>query len=517
MARLSAGVEISSSAIRLALVSFRPNPTVVQVLEQELGRGEDARAGAIAAQALDRLRAKHANVHLAFTPGRPGAMRHQLFVTPKRLRQAELKALALRELKRDSALDQNSALVALERLGPMDGPAAGDTHLLVALAKGEVEPAAAALLNERKVVRSATSSAMALYRAAAVSDLPTQGVTALVLLDQRHSSLIVLDEGLPRFFRDLPGLSGAREVVSEGAASQALARELEISLVYFAQQHRPKQVETVMVVGAPALADPVAHSLEESPKYRVVRFGPSPKLAVDPAVKGPLSPFAVAIGAALGPKTRPVPDVLPVELKGRPERAIAFVGIALLVVALMTVIVQVRRGRFVAFEREQTRLSTWRDRYQDVARKVQNAKKIDAELAQAQAWKHLFDHYDRYHRRAAELFYALPAALPADAKLTSLLLAPPLPSAGGEKTVPSSKAPNWQLKLKGIVEAQDLPSAQTELASLVANARKLPAVTDAVLEPITQPTTKEDAKQGALRLPFTLDLSVRDTIEELEP
>ncbi len=513
--RLSAGVEVNASALRIALVVPRPTPTVVKVYEQELAPGDEVRAGLLAAQALDRLGAKGADVHLAFAPGRPGASRHQLFVAPRKLRAAELNQLALRELKRDTTLDAGAALFAVERLGLAEGEGSGDSHLLVALARAEVEPVAAALLDAKKVVRSATSSAMALYRAAAVSGLPADGVVALALLERRRSSLIVLDHGVPKFFRNLPSAFGAgHDAADEAVASQALARELDLSLVYFAQQFRPKQVGTVMIVGEPAFADRVSDWLEESPKYEVMRFGASPRLAIDPAVTGSLAPFAVAIGAALGPKSRAVPDLLPAELKGQPERALVFVAAGVVLLAFVAGTVHLRQSHVERLDRQTARLDRDRNAFAQLARRVEAASKIDLLATDAQRWEELFEDQDSYHRRAARLLYSLPSAVPAHAKLllAELRGAPPLRLQPGQPPPAKGTAPNLQLHLEGTVKAADIDSAQAELRSLVEAAEKLPTVTSAELAPIKAPATTG----GILELPFTLDLAVRDRLPELK-
>lgn len=509
--RLSAGVEVTASSVRIALLSLKASPTVLKCEEVPVNPGEEQRCGAIISQALERLGARDADVHLAFS-GQPGTVRHQLFVAPDKLTRAELRAVAARELKRDASLDLKNAVFAVSSLGKDETEAGGQRHLLVALHREQLEEVATGLLDHKRVVRTATTAPMALFRAATVADVPEQGIVALALLDPRRSSLIVLEKGVPRFFREIPTAFGTGRESDNSLVAQALARELDISLVYFAQQHRPRQVDTVMIVGEPAVADRVSEWMEEVPKYRVVRFGAGPKLAVDPAVTANLSAFAVAIGAALGPKVKAVPDLLPTELRGRPERAYALVAAAVVAVLFLAVTVQLRQKHVQQRLTETARAEAARNDYSDLEHRVELASRTDVQASQARKWQELFENHDTYHLRYAQLLHGIPRALPDRAKVTVLDISDPSKRSnlvpGVPVGAPAADAPNLRLHLEGLVRAGDVSTAQGDLRLLVQTLERMPTVKSVELSPIKAPA---GSAGGLLDLPFTIDVLVHNT------
>jgi hypothetical protein len=397
-----------------------------------------------------------------------GLSKHHLFETPK-MTKNELKALVQREMKKDGSLDLTNAVHVIEEVATESE--AVRRQLLVVLQREQIEQTAAMLLANKRRLRSATTAPMALYRAASVATVPPDSIVALALLDPRRSSLLVLDKGVPRMFRDIPTFLASREGADETVAAQALARELDLSLVYFAQQNRPKQVDTVVVVGAPGIAERVSEWAEEADKYRVVRFGAGPKLAVAPGLTANLAAYAVAIGAALGPKVRAIPNLLPTELRSKPEESYALTA-AGFAAALFLGATEMRR-RDIKDERIEVeqQVDVARGEYERLKKLINAAEERDKQERQALMWHAQFEQHDRHRLVGSKLVQNLSVAMQPKTKITSLLIgeiATPARLPNGQTV---ADQPNLRLQLDGLVRDRGLTngSANNEVNKVKLN------------------------------------------------
>jgi hypothetical protein len=488
--KLVAGVECSGTGIRIALLTLKPVPTVIHCEEIQVQPGDEPRIGILVSP-------------------QPAPGRHYLFTAPK-LTRSELLQVAVRELKRDGTVDPNNAYYTVDALEAADteGGGKGQRYLLVALAKEPVDVAALALLESKLVVRSATTSAMGLMRAAQVTDLPTSGITALAQLDIRRSTLLVLENGVPRFFRDIPTsfAKGGREGADDALIAQALARELDISLVFFAQQFRPKQVDTVMIVGDAEVADRVSEWLEESQTYKVVRFGANPKLRTQPNTPSNLLPYAAAVGAALGGvKRAPASDLLPSDLRGRPERVIA-TGIAAAVVILELVgIMQLRAQAVHRTDEAEARLLNAKTQFDEMKSHITAASELDDAASHSDVWHGFFDNVDLYHKKFAGFLFHLEKTVPGRTHFTrasasTILGVRPPPPAG-------KKQSDIRVHLEGLARNTDLMSAQGEVLNTY---RATENLTPEVLSSTLQPLPTPPVRNGVVEMPFVIDLDVTD-------
>jgi hypothetical protein len=503
--RLSVGIEIHAGGARIAVLSLKPAPTVLRCVDVPVPPGDEGRALTLMEKALTQAGVPGANIHLAFSPA-SGAMRHILFGAPK-LKKTELTQVAMRELKKDNSLDAATAYLAIESLGSDEGDAV-QRHMLVALHREPVEEAATLLAANKHVVRSATTTPMALLRASSVASLPGDGVVALALMDPRRSSLLVLDRGVPRFFRDIPTSVASIRENDETIIAQALARELDISLVYFAQQFRPKQVDTVLVVGEPSVSERVIEWMEEVPRYRLVRFGASPGLAVEPQVQESLAAYAVAIGAALGAKTKGTPDLLPAELRGRPERAYVLMGAGVLASIFLALTMSVRAGKTDRLGIENGRADLARTRYEELKRQVEDAARVDVRLGQALRWNALFEDMEAYHVRSTRIWRRLPEVMPPRAKAVALSTSDlgKRPVAPGAQPPPPGEAPNVRFHVEGVVRANDLGTAQNDLGAFIQSLESIPGA--AGVEPA--PLKSQNEGLGWVEQPYIVDVPVKN-------
>jgi hypothetical protein len=503
---LTCGIEASGIGIRIALMQLKPVPTVIHCEEIAMQPGDEPRIGGLVAKVLQKFGAPKADVHLVFSPPQPAPGRHYLFTAPK-LSKSELIQVATRELKRDGTVDPNNAYYTVEALEQVDteGGVKGQRYLLVALAKEPVDVAAVSLLDSKLVVRSATTSAMGLLRTLNITDMPATGVVAVAQLDIRRSTLLVLENGVPRFFRDIPTsfAKGGREGANDALIAQALARELDISLVFFAQQFRPKQVDTIMIVGDAEVADRVSEWLEESQSYRVVRFATNPKLKTAPNTPANLQPFAAAIGAALGGRGGPASDLLPAELRGRPERVIATIIGAVSLLLIMAVVMQLRSVSVRKGEEVDAALTTARSRFVDVQRKVTEVSALDEDTNRADRWQTFFEQTDLYHKKLGNLLFQLHKTVPPKAQFTVLLLQD-IPGVR-PPPAPGKRDYNEKLVVSGWARQTDQQAAQGDILSLfrAVQAPLTPDIGTATLAPIAK-----SALTTEVGLPFYIDAQV---------
>lgn len=499
---LTVGIEFGLQRARIAVVQLGSTPQVLYCEELNVPPGDEHRLGALCAEALNRLGAKKADVHLAFSPAATGAMRHGLFVTP-RLKGNELKQVALRELKKDALAKADASYLAAEPLDAFqDEQVEKQVNLLVAVDKDTVDQPASALLDGKCIVRTATSSSLALWRLASALDLPaTSNVCAIVQTGARRSSLLVLEQGIPRFLRDIPTTFGRGKEEDEHLLAEALARELDLSLVYFAQQHRPRHVDTVVVVGDTELAESISDWIEDGGRYHVVRFADSGKLAVAQTAPDNLLPYAVAIGAALGPKTRVVPDVLPSELRAKPERVYALAAGSVVLVLLILVMVLIRGGRLSNLEVGEERLRIAESAFNDMEKTLSSASTMDGTAARAAIWQAQFDAHDAYHKQLASLLHKLPTTVPDMTYLHTIKLSAFERDA---RALVKPDTPQWKLTVNGAVLAEDLKEAQTDLKRLVDAFEALPTVKGIDLKPIKAPLLVG----GNVELPFSFDAAL---------
>lgn len=501
--RLSVGIEFGLMKARIAVVTTGAVPQVLRCEEIIVPPGDEHRLGKLTAEAVEKLGARKADVHLAFSPSAPAAMRHALFATP-RLRRGELAQVAQRELKKDALASPATSYVSCEALDAFqEERVQKQANILVALDRETLDGPAGALLDSGCVVRSATTSPLALWRLASVADVPANGICAVVLMGYRRSFLLVLEQGVPRFLRDIPTTfsRNARENVDDSLLAEALARELDISLVYFAQQHRPRHVDTVMVVGDSELAESVGDWIEDGGGYNVVRFGASPKMSVGKDAPEDLQPFGVAIGAALGPKTRLLPDVLPDVLRAHPERLYALGAASVLVIVLVFALLQVRSGRLDNLDLAQVRLQAAQSAFSEIETKLKEAAATDQAAAAAARWQTRFDAHDRYHKQFARLLHKLPSTIPATSHLSTMNL---VAWERDARKAPTADSAQWKLTLEGAVLAGDLGSAQNELREVIQACEKLPTVKGVDLQPIQAPLLVGNS----VELPFTFDAAL---------
>lgn len=501
--RLSAGIEFGHQQARIALIAPGPVPEVLRCAEVNVPVGDEHRLAALAADALVKMGGKTADVHLAFAPPSPKAMRHGLFATP-RLRRGELQLVAERELRKDALGSPETSYLAAEPLDAFtEERVQKQANILVALDKETLEQPAKILFGKKFVVRSATTSPMALWRLWGVTEAPqSDDICAMVLMGYGRSYLLVLENGVPRFLRDIPtNFAQGTESKDDLLKAEALGRELDISLVYFAQQHRPRHVETVVVVGDTALADGVADWIEDGGGYNVLQFGPSAKLTAGKDAPEDLLPYAVAIGAALGPKTRTLPDVLPGELRSHPERAYALGAASVVLVLLIFLLVQLRTTRLDELEVAEARIRVAQSTFDDLEEKLKKAGALDSTAARAAKWREHFDAHDNFHKQLGRLLHQLPGAVP---KSTYLKRMQWTAVDRDPRAIVRAEAPQWKLMVEGVALAGDLGGAQSELRRFTQAFEELPTVKGIDLKPIRAPVTIT----GTIELPFTFDAAV---------
>lgn len=500
--RLSAGIEFGLQKARIALIAPGPVPQVLRCAEINVPVGDEHRLGPLAADALIKMGGKTADVHLAFAPSSPKAMRHGLFATP-RLRRSELQLVAARELRKDTLASPETSYMASEALDAfMEERVQKQANILVALDKETLDHPTKVLFGKKFIVRSATTSPMALWRLWGATEVPATGICAMVLMGLGRSYLLVLEQGVPRFLRDIPTtVDAGTDSRDDLLKAEALGRELDISLVYFAQKHRPRHVDTVVVVGDSALAEGVSDWIEDGGGYNVVHFGTSPKLTAAKEAPEDLLPFAVAIGAALGPKVRALPDVLPTELRAHPERAYAL-GIASVVLLLLIfMLVQLRTARLDDLEVAEARIRAAQTTYADLEQKLATAGALDSTAARAAKWRNHFDAHDKYHKQLGRLLHKLPGTVPNSTYLTRMQLS----SVDRDpRAIVRDEAPQWKLAIDGVALAGDLGGAQSELRRFTQAFEELPTIKGIDLKPIRAPVTIT----GTIELPFSFDAAV---------
>lgn len=509
--RLSAGVEIGGGSVRLVLLQPKPVPTVLRCREFPLGPGDEGAAGRLVAKALAEIGAKGANVHLAFSiPGAPPA---KLLNAPK-LKRSELRQVALRDLRRDAQMDASKLYFEIERLGTvaLEGGTTAEQYLVASLAQPQLDEVAGTLHSARYVLRSAISSSLGVLKAAGVSDLPKGKVVAVAHLDPRRSSLVIVEDGVPRFFRDFP--TDQSRMPDEEMLCQAIARELDLSLVYFMQQHRPKQVDSVLVVGTPVYADRVIELLDSHKSYGVVRFGPGEKLKVAPGVSTQLGPYAAAIGAALGEGAVPVPNVLPTELRGQPERLMAIVASSLVILATVGGILQVRATHTERLEVEEARVQAAQQQLSGLVPKVDAIARMADAAGHAEKWNGFFDAQDTRHHKLGHLLVELSRVLPDNGRLSKVTLEPAEAPAQNARTrraaarrneaAAAGNQPTHKLKVEGIVQGADLAAIQPALLAFDTDIKNLPGV----LRADRHPWKSSRPERGVEEIAFSVELFV---------
>jgi hypothetical protein len=504
--KLIAGVELHSQGARIALLTLKPVPTVVHCEEIATQPGDETRLGPLIAKALYRYGAKRADVNLVFTPPQPAPSRHQLFTAPK-LRSSELVQVAVRELKRDGTIDPANSYFCVETLetAETESGAKGKRYLLVGLAREVLDVVATSLLASKLVVRSATTSPMGILRVAALQDLPKKGCVAVCQLDPKRSMLMVLDNGIPQFFREIPTTfaRGGREGADDTLIAQALAREIDISLVFFAQQFRPKHVDHIMVVGDAEIADRVTEWLEDNESYTLVRFEANQKLTQLPNTPPNLLPFAAAIGAALARQKGAIDvDVLPSQLRGRPERVWSLAVGAVTLVVLMVAVMGARKHVVDISSEDEARLLAARNNYMDLERRIAAARNIDDSVGHAEKWEGFFEGVQLYHRRLGNFLAQLSNASPQKGAFREVKMEPaPFP----RPPPPKGKADaNLKVAIAGAVVAPDLSSAQSEVLHTYRALETIRDVQTATLSPLTN---QSNNAQGT-RLPFEVKLDL---------
>jgi hypothetical protein len=510
--KLVAGIELYSAGARLVLMTLKPVPTVVHCEEIPLQIGDEGRLGAIVAKSLHKFEAPRADVNLVFTPPLPAPGRHHLFHGPK-MRKSELAQVSVRELRREGSLDPEKAYLTVDALDSVESDAeakteaakAGQRYLIVALSREPVDVAVMGLLEAKLVVRSATTSVMGILRALSTMDLPKQGCVAVCHLDAKRSAMVVIDNGVPRFFRDIPTTfaRGGREGGDDSLIAQALAREIDISLVFFAQQNRPKHVDTIVVVGDTEIADRVVEWLGDNQAYNILRFGASPKLLALPNAPANLLPYAAAIGASLASRKGPFSgDLLPSELRGRPERVVSIALGACLLIVLMGFVMNARvRAARITDEREQLRVARETE-YRLLEPKVEKARKIDEAAVQADRWGAFFETLQLYHRRYGNIMSGLESALPARGVFSEVSVK----DAGSPRPPPlqGKLDANLVMSVIGHVTAADLPAAQADVLTTFHALETMKSVQTAALNPLRDASSTP----AGLRLPFTMTLSI---------
>jgi hypothetical protein len=505
--KLAVGVEINGTGLRIALVSLKPVPTILHCEEIEVQAGDEARIGTLIARVLDQFGARRADVHIVFSPPQPAPGRHHIFTAPK-LRRSELVQVAMRELKRDGTLDPNNSYFSVDSLGPDEADSKAQRYLMVALAKEPVDIIATSILQSKLVLRTASTTAMGLMRVTQATDIPLTGIVALAQLDIRRSTLLVLDNGVPRFFRDIPTsfAKGGREGADDALIAQALARELDISLVFFAQQHRPKQVDTIMIVGDAEVADRVSEWLEDSQTYKVIRFGPTEKLRVEPSVQPNLLPYAAAIGATLTPKRGgAATDLLPTQLRGHPERLIATAIAGIATILVMSVVIQGVSRAATETQQQGVRVTSLRTQFDDVQRRVTTTSAIDEDGTHADNWKTFLENADLYQKKIGNLVYALERTVPPRGRINIASLGDLAPKGSRLSPAQIARDGNLRMHIGGSVRSPDLQLAQADVLKIFHSTETLtPDIVHSTLTPLVQvPGTN-----GIVELPFQIDMNV---------
>lgn len=494
--RISAGVEVGASSMRIALVQPRPVPTVLRLEEVPLGPGDESRVGRIIADSLSSMGAQRAEVHVALSPAFC-TVRHQLFVAPK-LKRAELAQVTARELRRDGQFDAGGFLFDVESVGSVevDGGGKATQYFALAASRPHVQEIATRLLAQGFAVRSATSSTVGVLRLGHQLGLKGGAVTAIVNLESKRSSIAVVDDGVPRFFREFPT---ATDAATGEPNAQAIAREVELSLVYFAQQHRPRTVEAVMVAGPADLAVRIANYLESRRAYEVLRVAPGDTLGVKAEVDKPVVAFASAIGMALGSSGRSVPNILPPEMRQRSERlAFALAGGAGLVMALL-VILQLRAGHADDLEAAQRRVDAANAEVGQLMSTVSRAVELDKTSESGAQWAFYFDEIGSHQRRLGHLIHRLAGEMPDSVHLTGLLMKEFDPT---EVRKAKQKDGTHHLQVTGIVRTQDTQAAQAALKQFV---QSIEASKDVVRVELARLRTP-DMTTGLVELPFAVDV-----------
>lgn len=505
--RLSAGVEIGSSTARLVLIQPRPVPTVLKVRELPLGQGDDNARGRLIAKALNELGAKGANVHLAFsTPGAPPA---KLFQAPK-LRRAELRQVAMRELRRDAQLESSKMHFDVERIQtvPLEDGRSAEQYVAGSLEAAVLNGVAGALHSARHVVRSATSSTLAAMKTASFSELSPDKVVAIAHVDSRRSSLMVLQGGLPLFFRDFP--NDQYQVKDEAMISQTIAREMEISLVYFAQQHRPKKVESIMVLGSPTWLDRVSEIIESEGVYELIRFGENDKFKVAKGVPKDLNPFAAAIGAALPAGKTHMPNVLPRDLRGQPERVLAVVVTAVLILAGAAGIMQLRDTHTERLEQEQQRFEAAQGKLAVMLPQIDKIGRTADAAGHAEKWSLFFEGKEQEHYRMGNFLVELAQILPKNGHISRMSIEPqvttPNPRARARQAAAKSESEySHKVALQGVIRGSDLSSLPPALLAFDADLKALPGVVNTV----RYPWGSSSPQRGVEEISFSVDLYVK--------
>jgi hypothetical protein len=496
------GIEVAGGRARIVLVAQRAVPVVLACREVLTADGAERTLPALVVRALNEMGVRRDNIQLAFSPPGAGSVRHLLFTAPK-LKRSELQAVALRELRKDPLASPEDCYISVEALDTkeLENGAKPQNYLLATLNHGVVTPLALALLEARFRVSSATTGALALVRTASLFEKAGQ-LTALAAIDRARSSLLVVEGGMPRFFREIAGSSRALVDDADALAMQALARELDISLVYFAQQNRPRQVESVFVAGEPALVEPVTGYLEERETYELPRLEAGVALQVADGVTAPLSTFAVAIGAALGPRTRSAPDLLPSELRGRPERLIALLAASVLIILATFGLLYLRRSAHAEQDLAQARHREAVDTFDRVKQEVDVESRREQLAEKASRWRTFFRGVDEHHRSLGRVIVGMATAMPSGARLSRLTFERAAKAPSGAAA--TGKESSHSARLEGLVRAPGLSVAQEELRRLVRALEQLPEVKQVELAPIRNP----GGGGAEVEIAFSVDLKL---------
>lgn len=500
--RPSVGVEISERTVRLAMVQPGAVPKVLKVKEVPLPEGGGARAlGKVVAKALGEMKAKAANVHVVFSPPPTETLRHALFTGP-RLNKRELQQVVARELRKDAQIQPAQVYAEAEPMDQVkvDGVMA-QRYLLLAMSRRLLDDGIDSLIDAKLVLRSMSSVAMGVLRAASLVHLPESKHLAVLHVDERRSLLMVMENGMPLFFREFP-----IELRSENGETeymtQALAREVELSLVYFAQQNRPKRVDTVLVVGSGEESAKVAEWLEDRSTYALATFGANEKLQVDPSVQEPLAPFAGAIGAGLGRKgALPIPDLLPAELRVRPERMLGVMAAAALVIGFLFFCVHLRAGETERYDAAAQKVAKLQTALASMEPAIEEAAKADREAAYVMKWQAFFEATETRNRKWAAMLTELSKKMPMKVHLTQFTTT--------SRTQKDPKNPRAKeitetyVRLNGATRGNDAREAQEHLRELVAVAQALPTVSRTNLPSLPRPVIGDD---GLTRIDFSLEL-----------
>jgi len=457
--KIIAGIELFAQGARVALVTLKPVVTVVHCAELAFQTGDETRVAQMVTKVLEDAGVAKADAHLVFTPPAPANGRHALFIAPN-MKKAELQQIATRELKREGSLDAEKSLYVVDKLGAaeaIEGEAnsAGQWHMITALQREPVEATANSFAGSRLVLRTASTSMVGILRALSLVEMPKEVCVAVCHLDPKRSALMVLDNGTPRFTRDIPTTfaRGGREGADDMLVAQAVAREIDISLVFFAQQHRPKHVDHLIFVGDAEIAERVQEFLGEAQGYNITRFVPNEKLVAAEGVPANLLSYAPAIGAAMASrKARFYADVLPAEMRGRPEQAIGVAIGAVLLAVMMVFIAQSYRTATQLATEQTKRVKEAEAKFEKLAPQVETLKKLDEQYAFADRWVGFFESLNIYHRRVGNFLFNLPNTLPVTGLYTSVEIhdlppphPPPLPGSW-TATSTSASTERWSRK-----------------------------------------------------------------------